>query len=507
MNTKRLTQAASAAMTLLLAAGTVACSSPEQTTPVAAAEKPTEIRILTTTYAESPGNELESLKRLNEKFNVKLSVQYEPINNYQDKLNALLASNELPDVTLVWSTTVASYTTAIKQGAFWDLTPYIPQYPNLAKLPEQVYKNLLVSGKTVGIPRVRPLDGHEALIIRKDWLNQLGLPLPKTSEELYKVMEAFTNSDPDGNGKPDTYGMATGLGPSFQSYLTSMFGTRTNWSADGAGGIQPAWWTLAYKQALEYWNRAYKDKLVTPDLAIVKYAQIKDQMLKGKAGLTISNISDAAIWNQDLKKTNPQAQLIAVELPAAPDGKTYYEQAVGSFGLFMVNKKVSEDKLKKILEVYDYASTTEGYNLVTYGIKDTDYSIGADGAIVQTEDGKKKGYSQSTTGQWIAGVFDPYLRASYPGISAEEKAANYKLVDTIGAQSLPDPGTGLDSPTWAQKGADWKKKIDDTVINTVIGKTPVADWDRFVQSFKEDASFQKYVAEINEAYKEKNRKP
>ncbi|WP_240419711.1 hypothetical protein [Paenibacillus periandrae] len=45
------------------------------------------------------------------------------------------------------------------------------------------------------------------------------------------------------------------------------------------------------------------------------------------------------------------------------------------------------------------------------------------------------------------------------------------------------------------------------MINTVIGKTPVADWDRFVQSFKEDASFQKYVAEINEAYKEKNQKP
>ncbi|GAA2302975.1 sugar ABC transporter substrate-binding protein [Nonomuraea roseoviolacea subsp. roseoviolacea] len=45
-----------------------------------------------------------------------------------------------------------------------------------------------------------------ALIIRKDWREKVGLDAPKTWEDLTRLAQAFTDKDPDGDGKKDTAG-------------------------------------------------------------------------------------------------------------------------------------------------------------------------------------------------------------------------------------------------------------------------------------------------------------
>lgn len=56
--------------------------------------------------------------------------------------------------------------------------------------------------------------------IRKDWLDQLNLSMPKNYKEYIEVLRAFTNEDPDGNGKNDTYGItAAGLFTSNEPYI------------------------------------------------------------------------------------------------------------------------------------------------------------------------------------------------------------------------------------------------------------------------------------------------
>src|SRR3546814_8869937 len=46
-----------------------------------------------------------------------------------------------------------------------------------------------------------------AVIVRKDWLANLGLQMPETTEDLYDVARAFSEGDPDGYGQDDTYGL------------------------------------------------------------------------------------------------------------------------------------------------------------------------------------------------------------------------------------------------------------------------------------------------------------
>jgi putative aldouronate transport system substrate-binding protein len=54
-----------------------------------------------------------------------------------------------------------------------------------------------------------------------------------------------------------------------------------------------------------------------------------------------------------------------------------------------------------------------------------------------------------------------------------------------------------------EKGADWDKKVNDMMVNVIVGKNSLEDWDKLVKQFKDDASFQQHIKETNDFYKEK----
>jgi hypothetical protein len=48
-------------------------------------------------------------------------------------------------------------------------------------------------------------------VIRKDWLDRLGLTVPKTLDEFLTVMKAFREQDPNGTGLHDTFGYSANI--------------------------------------------------------------------------------------------------------------------------------------------------------------------------------------------------------------------------------------------------------------------------------------------------------
>ena len=93
----------------------------------------------------------------------------------------------------------------------------------------------MVNGKIVALSK-RPFIKPHSLWARKDWLDALGLEVPKTLEDLVNVSVAFTKQDPDGNGVDDTYGFTApgmtaagsqglfGLSPVFGAFGTTQEG-------------------------------------------------------------------------------------------------------------------------------------------------------------------------------------------------------------------------------------------------------------------------------------------
>ena len=91
------------------------------------------------------------------------------------------------------------YNKFAKQGPL-DLEPYINDYPTLKAVPDYIWDSMRVNGKIHAIPQYAP-KYQVVTVLRKDWLDKLGLKPPTNYEELKEVALAFTNGDPDGNNK------------------------------------------------------------------------------------------------------------------------------------------------------------------------------------------------------------------------------------------------------------------------------------------------------------------
>ncbi len=101
-------------------------------------------------------------------------------------------------------------------------------------------------------------------MIRKDWLAKLGLKEPKTVEDLYTVAKAFTEQDPDGNGKKDTYGLIIPKWPggygsaSPYDVIETWFGAPNGWG-ERDGKLVPGFDTPEFLTA-NRWLRKWVDR-------------------------------------------------------------------------------------------------------------------------------------------------------------------------------------------------------------------------------------------------------
>jgi putative aldouronate transport system substrate-binding protein len=144
------------------------------------------------------------VKYIQEKFgdpnNIKVEWVTVPRTEEVPKLNVLLAANEAPD--MIFSYSDPAVQNWVKQGGLTDLGDVLNQHgPNLKKyLGEQLLNYGVINGKQYTIPAKRIIMATSTPIIRKDWLDKLGMQPPKTTDEFYAVLKAFKEKDPGGTG-------------------------------------------------------------------------------------------------------------------------------------------------------------------------------------------------------------------------------------------------------------------------------------------------------------------
>lgn len=150
-------------------------------------------------------NEFQWLKELEDKAGVEIEWQ-QITADWDQKKSAMFASGEIPD--LLFAATADSDYVQYK-GLFEDLTQLIEtDAPNIQEMfqdhPETETMAKTEDGKIYGVP------GYQAvwpkvsgtMLINKTWLDNLGLEVPGTWEELEEVLTAFRDGDPNGNGDP-----------------------------------------------------------------------------------------------------------------------------------------------------------------------------------------------------------------------------------------------------------------------------------------------------------------
>ncbi|MBU3113340.1 extracellular solute-binding protein [Clostridium lacusfryxellense] len=470
-------------------------------------EEATPISIMSVFWEVGPiPNDNVIVKEFEKRTNTKLDITWVPGTNYNEKLSVTLASGDIPDMTLDLETYNAQWRSMTAQGAFWEVGKYYKDYKNLAALPENIWENTkLPDGKNYMMPRPRPLDGQSSgqISIRKDWLDNLGLKSPETMDDLYTVMKAFTNGDPDKNGKKDTVGFAGYVSDGNLGSLkevVSIFNGASDagFKLDKDGKIIHMWTDTSTRDALIWLKKAYSEGIIHKDIAVLKPEQEGELIMASKVGINFNPMQKTTVYDETIKKTVPNAETVPLVALAANNGK-YVAKNQGSFGGFVIPKTVKEDKMKKIMEFYDFCVSNEGWELAKHGVEGVHFNKTGDKytALPQAKT------DLVATMANISQKYDKYQTASILGTTSEQLERNKKIIDEKAKISISSPITGLSSDTESKVGADYNKKYVETFMKVMLGAEPITTWDAYVAKLKTDADYLKWNKEISDAYNKK----
>ncbi|WP_165452790.1 extracellular solute-binding protein [Paenibacillus thalictri] len=503
MNTHSSKLKQGVAVIALLSVITAACGTPEEkkqdkAAGASAPEGPVTISMMNIYQsAEPPKMDSEAMKLLQEYTNTKLNITWVPNASYSEKVNAsIAAAGELPQVMLIKDDRNPAIIEAARAGMFWEVGPYLKDYPNLSKLDKTRFNNIAIDGKTYGIYRWRPI-ARNGIILRKDWLDNLGLQEPKTIDDLMNVFKAFTTGDPDKNGKNDTYGLSLDTGGALFSHFLTELGGPNNWLyKDGA--MVPAFMTKEYMDTMKLLRQMFQDKMINSDFPLVK-----DRIVlvnQGKAGAYIGAYDDLNARFTDLYKNNPNAKLDAYPNVQGPAG-VRLQGGTGYNSVFMFPKTSvkTEAELKKVLTFMDKLGDEKVINLVNWGIEGKHYKM-ENGKAARIDE---KVYTDEVYNNLFQlMVFDN--EKMLPGKIDPSVEKYTKFINDNEKYAVMDPTINLISNTYMEKGKQLDSIIVDARTKFIMGELDEKGFEQMVGDWRKNGG-DKIIAEYKEQY-EKNAK-
>lgn len=465
---------------------------------VTSSGEPTEISIFLEYHTPSPPSPDNSAqKRIEEKTNTKLDFMWQAPSKWTEKLNIFLASGDIPDLTKINNPTNPSYRQMASKDAFWDVGPYIKDYPNLMSYPEEIWEAVQYDGKQYMIPSVRPLEGSSFLAIRKDWLDRLGLDMPETTEDLYQALKAFKENDMNGDGKDNTIPFAgRGWKPILNTFTLANDGGIKQWRAQD-GQLVDMVYSAEMVMAIEYLKKLYDEGLMIPEFASMSSSE-QEELAKGNnVGMNGDTVEGIFRSTEMCRTQDPNADFCPLTYLEGPLGK-YAPRNSGVSGGYVIPKTVSEEKMKAILNFMDFGASEEGAELACWGIEGEHFTKDESGFRTQTEKGQKENVSQSSYGKVMA-RYDPYLWAIRVGMDVETFERNKEIIDARASISSPNDLYGLVSDTWTKYGGEYEKEREDIIVQVIMG-APMSLWTDYVEDLKNDEIYQQITRELNDAY-------
>ena len=262
----------------------------------AASNEPVDIEIwygAAASEAGPPPADWEVYKIVKDKLNINLTLTALPSSQDDQnvKINAAGAADALPDLFMVDRDV---WLKLVQQGLVAEVDDMYPLMPTRTKThyTAESKANTTVDGVSYGLADPGSLTKNEGLLIRKDWLDNLGLAVPKTLDDLYNCMYAFTYNDPDGNGRNDTYGFGAflevssvkeGLGNRFEPIMGA-FGVPGTWDLTKAGaGLNL--FKSEYFDAISFVKKMVDNGVIDPNWTAYKKDDFRAAWKQGKFGI------------------------------------------------------------------------------------------------------------------------------------------------------------------------------------------------------------------------------
>lgn len=477
-------------------------------TTVEKVEEPYEFSIFRTAWTDLDDEKDPVIQEINKKLNIKIKIITSPYETWIEKYNIYVTSGDIPDLSVTTGPGTANFNDWAKQNIYMDLTELYKQYcPNIQKYLSNdiIEAHKMDGGKLYGIPK--PSISDSAYAIRADWLKNLKLEMPKTLDELYAVLKAFKEGDPDGNKKDDTYGLCSEDTLSTIDFVFRAFGcnvppsmTSENWIPDGNGKLTSSLLAPGMKDAVAYVTKLYRDGILDKEWMLTKSQAFNDKLFTGKVGFMPASFQEMVAFTESkIKANDPACELTILDGVTGPGGQNVRPMQKGFYMVSSISSKV--EKPEKILEFVDFLMSEEGDTMIRYGLEGVTYSI-KDGKIVRDEEAVKK-YGMEA-GHRFRQVMQPTTINVMP--ADDPRAPQLAEMAKILYKGPFYPAPTLSPPSLKEvttkMGADFVK---NSVTAIITGKgDPAAEWDTFIAKWKAEGG-DTLIKEINELY-EANKK-
>jgi len=456
------------------------------------------------TEAGPPPDDWAGFKVIKDKLNIDLKLTALPSNESdQDvKVQAAGAANNLPDLFMVRRETMLRL---IKQGLLAPVDDLYAKMPNrTAKHYDSASKNnTTINGHSYGFADPGSIAKNEGLLIRKDWLDKLGLKVPATLDELYNVMVAFTTQDPDGNGKNDTYGYGA-----FQEINTyEEWPGRRLEPIFGAFGVEGTWNMTTANAGLNVLKPEFYDAMVflkkiqdagviDPNWLAYKKDDFRAAWKQGRFGIMREqNAAYAATANYaPFDKNFPTGEWIVIDPPKGASGKRSVGPYTANFRIYSISAKAAkEGKADKIAQLLEWMSSDEGYYLLGWGTEGVNYTKGADGIPVAANLPNPDLAFSAPGGQTVTQlrnmVFyngDVELGSRYPTYKTATSGKTMSALIVMRDMQSRDWTTQIGADMLPVPNADLKRFYEQGLSEFITGKRTLTkeNWNNWIEDFK-----------------------
>lgn len=455
---------------------------------------------------------------------------------WTQKLNIAITTNDIPDFLVTRS--AVEFKKLVEADLLADLTKVYNDYKSplldeiLSAAGDIPFKSATANSKLMGLPVSGSVsDGCPLLWIRKDWLVKLNLPEPKTMDDVLAISKAFTENDPNGNNKNDTYGLAvnkelykgvggnlSGFFGGFHAYVTDSF----FWKMDDAGKLVCGAVQPEVKAALQRLQEMYAAGQIDREFGVKDETKIHEMMNAGTLGMTFGPMYTSLRLNDSLK-IDPNADWKPYPLPSVDGEPAKPVSSVTVNTYIVVNKNAKNPEA--VVKLFNYwcemrfgeSCTPEVFEKLMRNkdgvqiFKFFPVVLGRPDQNLVTHREIVKALQTRDISRMNPGILDSYNKVdSYIN---KGDPSNYGISHVFGPggsqsvlQGYVDRNIiningfyGTPTPTMVEKSSTLADMQLQTFTRIIMGDAPISEFDKFVSDWYK-AGGEQITKEINEWY-------
>ncbi len=323
---------------------------------------------------------------------VHIDFKHPPAGADSEQFNLLMAGGieKLPDmIEFSWGGYPGGPEMAIKDGVILDLTSLIDEHaPNLKKVlagNDQYSKPITTdSGKIYGFPvlNVGKYRTFGGLIIRQDWLDDLGLKMPETIDEWETTLRAF--KEKKGASAPLTFTSSQLTGDNFY-HFSGAFDVNNAPYIDNGVYKYPSL-EDGYREYLELMNKWYQEGLLDAEFDTNSESVIDAKMTSSESGATYGYIgSTMGKYMKKMATKEPGYSVAGAPFPVLNKGdKIRFAECQAECSNMVVAITANCKDPVGAVKWLDFLYSEEGEILKNFGVEGITYEV-IDGEYVYTD--------------------------------------------------------------------------------------------------------------------------